>query len=188
MLKHIKSISSIDSENEIEENNCICLKKKRISLLFALPGTYYIIAYSNRLPIDSIIIFVDAFIIYYNFPLLVSYNSNKPLYYEDLFVDRNKIPSLDIDINTKQAFKNYFTWFLIFTNSLLTTGLYNYWIFKTQGSNSFYEIIGITGGILKIFQLINHYSAISALYIIKKSIRTKIYMENNDDDDDAEIL
>ena len=87
----------------------------------------------------------------------------------------------------KQTFKNYFTWFLIFTNSLLTTGLYNYWLFKTQGSNSFYEIIGITGGILKIFQMINHYSAVTALYFIKKSIRSKIYMEKNDEDD-VEII
>jgi hypothetical protein len=185
MLTTITSMSSIDSETE--ENNCIGINKKRISLLFTIPGTYYIIATPDRLPIDSIIIFIDAVIIYYNFPLLVTYNSTKPLYYEDLFVDRNKIPSLDIDINTKQTFKNYFTWFLIFTNSLLTTGLYNYWLFKTQGSNSFYEIIGITGGILKIFQMINHYSAISALYLIKKSIRSKIYTEN-DNDDDAQII
>ena len=71
---------------------------------------------------------------------------------------------------------------LIFTNSLLTTGLYNYWLFKTQGSKSFYESIGITGGILKIFQMINHYSAVSALYFINKSIRNKIYMENNDEE------
>ena len=103
------------------------------------------------------------------------------MYYEDLFIDRNKIPSLDIDIKTKLSFKKYFTWFLIFTNSLLTTGLYNYWIFKTQGSNSFYEIIGITGGILKIFQMINHYSAVSALYIIKKTIRSKIYTKEQDE-------
>ena len=181
-----ESISSID--NETEENNCIGFNKKRISLLLILPGTYYIITTPNRPPVDSLIIFIDAFIIYYNFPLLVTYNSTKPLYYEDLFIDRNKIPSLAIDINTKQAFKNYFTWFLIFTNSLLTTGLYNYWLFKTQGSNSFYEIIGITGGILKIFQMINHYSAVSALYFIKKSIRSKIYTEKNDDNDNVEII
>lgn len=180
-----ESISSIDSE--IEETKCIGLNKKRITLLLIIPGTYYIITTPNRLPIDSLIIFIDAFIIYYNFPLLVTYNSTKPLYYEDLFIDRNKIPILAINIETKQAFKNYFTWFLIFTNSLLTTGLYNYWLFKTQGSNSFYEIIGITGGILKIFQMINHYSAVSALYFIRKSIRSKIYIDNNDDDN-VEII
>ena len=181
-----ESISSIDSE--IEETKCIGLNKKRISLLLIIPGTYYIITTPNRLPIDSLIIFIDAFIIYYNFPLLVTYNSTKPLYYEDLFIDRNKIPILAINIETKQAFKNYFTWFLIFTNSLLTTGLYNYWLFKTQGSNSFYEIIGITGGILKIFQMINHYSALSTLYFIKKSIRSKIYIDNDDHQDNVEII
>ena len=178
--------STDDSSNEceIEEDKCIGLHKKRIALLFTVPGTYYIIAFKNRLPLDSLIIFIDAVIIYYNYPILVTYNSTKPLYYEDLFIDRNKIPSLDIDIKTKLSFKKYFTWFLIFTNSLLTTGLYNYWIFKTQGSNSFYEIIGITGGILKIFQMINHYSAVSALYIIKKTIRSRIYSE----EDDAEFI
>ena len=180
-----ESLSTIDSE--IEENNCIGIKYKRASLLLIIPGTYYIITTPNRLPIDSLIIFIDAFIIYYNFPLLVTYNSTKPLYYEDLFIDRNKIPILDIDINTKKAFKNFFTWFLIFTNSLLTTGLYNYWLFKTQGSNSFYEIIGITGGILKIFQMINHYSAVSALYFIRKSIRSKIYIDKSDDEN-VEII
>ena len=185
-MNTIESISSIDSETE--DNNCIGVDKKRICLLLTLPGTYYILADPNRIPIDSLIIFIDAVIIYYNFPLLVTYNSTKPLYYEDLFIDKNKIPSLAIDINTKQTFKNYFTWFLIFTNSLLTTGLYNYWLFKTQGSNSFYEIIGITGGILKIFQMINHYSAVAALFFIKKSIRNKIYMEKNEDDDAVEII
>ena len=66
--------------------------------------TYYIFAYPNRIPVDSLIIFIDAVIIYYNFPLLVTYNSTKPLYYEDLFIDRHKIPSLAIDINTKITF------------------------------------------------------------------------------------
>ena len=91
-----ESISSIDSE--IEETKCIGLNKKRISLLLIIPGTYYIITTPNRLPIDSLIIFIDAFIIYYNFPLLVTYNSTKPLYYEDLFIDRNKIPILAINL------------------------------------------------------------------------------------------
>jgi hypothetical protein len=171
-------------DHETEENKCITIRKKRYMLLLTIPGTYYIIAYQNRIPIDSLVIFIDAVLVYYNFPILVTYNSTKPLYYEDLFVDRNKIPSLAIDAETKLAFKNYFTWFLIFTNSLLTTGLYNYWIFKTHGSNSFYEIIGITGGILKIFQMINHYSAVSALYLIKKIIRSKIYIQ----EDDVEII
>ena len=172
-------------DHETEEDNCIGIRKKRYMLILTIPGTYYIIMYQNRQPIYSLVIFIYAFLIYYNFPILVTYNSTKPLYYEDLFIDRNKIPSLAINTETKLAFKNYFTWFLIFTNSLLTTGLYNYWLFKTQGSNSFYEIIGITGGILKIFQMINHYSAVSALYLIKKTIRSRIYIE---EDDTAEII
>ena len=171
------TIDNTSDEYESEESNCIGIRKKRYTLLLLVPGTYYLIGYSDRIPIDSLIIFIDAFIIYYNFPILVTYNSTKPLYYEDLFIDKNKIPSLAINTETKLTFKNYFTWFLIFTNSLLTTGLYNYWIFKTQGSNSFYEIIGITGGILKIFQMINHYSAVSALYLIKKTLRSKIYIQ-----------
>jgi hypothetical protein len=180
----MQTIDNNSDDYEIEENNCISMHKKRYTLLLLVPGTYYLIAYAKPIPIDSLIIFIDAFIVYYNFPILVTYNSTKPLYYEDLFIDKNKIPSLAIHTETKLAFKNYFTWFLIFTNSLLTTGLYNYWIFKTQGSNSFYEIIGITGGILKIFQMINHYSAVSALYLIKKTLRSKIYIQ----DDSVDII
>ena len=171
-------------ENTIEttsddENKCMGIEKKRFTLLLTIPGSYFIVTSHINVPFDSIIIFIIAVIIYYNYPILVTYNSTKPLYYEDLFIDRNKMPSLDIDTETKLTFKKFFTRFLIFTNALLTTGLYNYWIFKTNGSNSFYEIIGITGGILKIFQMINHYSAVSALYFIKKTIRNKIYMKED---------
>ena len=68
MLNNMDSISTSDNESEIENNYGI---KKTHFLIFTLPGTYYNIATSNRLPIDSFNVFVDAFIIYYNFPLLI---------------------------------------------------------------------------------------------------------------------
>lgn len=168
-----------------EKCNKIKWNKVCIPLIFS-PILLFFDMFKNYIYIP-VIMFISSFILFWNIPYIIFYTASKPLYYEDLFIDRNKIPILAIDINTKKAFKNFFTWFLIFTNSLLTTGLYNYWLFKTQGSNSFYEIIGITGGILKIFQMINHYSAVSALYFIRKSIRSKIYIDNNDDDN-VEII
>ena len=170
-----------DQKNLIEENpsflhRCKQIHPKRYFLLSLAPSIIYVYIHQHGIIYNTITIFFNALFVYWNFPILVTYNSMKPLYYDELYLNRKELPVLDIKKEHKDVFKNYYTWLLIITNSILTTGLYHYWLYKTQDTTSVYEIIGVTGGILKIFQMINHYSAVCALYIIKHKLQQKIYL------------
>ena len=96
------------------------------------------------------------FILFWNFPSIVYMTSTKPLYYEDLFIDEKKLPNYDVDDEVKQKFQTIFVWILIITNTLFVGALSDYWLYKTILVESTMEIIGVTGGIIKIFQLINN--------------------------------
>jgi hypothetical protein len=67
-----------------------------------------------------------------------------------------------------------FEWSLIFTNSLFTAALADYWLYQTVSHESYVEMIGITGGILKIFQFINHIDGTVILYITKALITKEL--------------
>lgn len=121
-----------------------------------------------------IIIGFVFFIIFWNFPILVYLSNTKPLYYEDLFIDTDKLPLLDISPYVKQQFEYTFEWTLIITNTLLMSALSDYWLYRTINEGSFLVIIGVTGGILKIFQIINHVSGAVILHLTRKRIRTRI--------------
>tara|TARA_B100001093_G_scaffold91781_1_gene83904 strand:+ start:8131 stop:8523 length:393 start_codon:yes stop_codon:yes gene_type:complete len=127
-----------------------------------------------------------ALIIYWNFPILVTFSNSKPLYYEDLFLNTAELPLLEISEEKKETFTKAYTWILIVTNSILTAILSDYWAYKTKETSSFFEIVGVSGGILKIFQILNHYTGVVTLRIIKCNIANriteeKIYNENNDE-------
>ena len=74
-------------------------------------------------------------------------------------------------------FTKAYTWILIITNSILTSLLSEYWIYKTKDTSSVFEIVGVSGGILKIFQIINHYTGVVTLRIIRINISNKINNE-----------
>ena len=95
------------------------------------------------------------FIIFWNFPFLVYYTASRPLYYEDLFIDEKKLPNYDVNPKIKTKFQTILIWVLIITNTLLVAALSEYWFYKTNLVFSYMEILGITGGIIKIFQIIN---------------------------------
>ena len=46
----------------------------------------------------------------------------------------------------------------------------DYWLYKTSNENSVLQIIGITGGIIKIFQIVNNTVGRILLKVIKKEI------------------
>lgn len=96
------------------------------------------------------------FIIFWNFPILVYVTASKPLYYEDLFIDEKRLPNYDVEPTIKDKFQNILVWVLIVTNSILVGVLSDYWLYKTQNEKKYLEIIGVTGGIIKIFQVINN--------------------------------
>lgn len=127
----------------------------------------------NFLYLPMVVFFV-SFVLYWNFPILILFTNSRPLYYEDLFIDQSKIPLLDIDPRIKQRFEMIFEWSLIFTNSLFTAALADYWLYQTVSHESYVEMIGITGGILKIFQFINHIDGTIILYITKALITKEL--------------
>tara|TARA_Y100000992_G_scaffold107954_1_gene70302 strand:+ start:288 stop:680 length:393 start_codon:yes stop_codon:yes gene_type:complete len=127
-----------------------------------------------------------SLIVYWNFPILVTFSNSKPLYYEDLFLNTAELPIIEISEEKKETFTKAYTWILIITNSILTSILSDYWAYKTKETSSFFEIVGVSGGILKIFQILNHYTGVVTLRLIKCNIANriteeKIYNENNDE-------
>jgi len=137
-----------------------------------------LVALSSLLTIDELynffylplVIFFIFFIIFWNFPVLVTFANMKPLYYEDLFIDYSKIQLLDVSPVKKKYFETVFHWSLIITNSLFISALSDYWLYKTLDRSSMIEVIGVTGGILKIFQLINHINGSIILQITRRFI------------------
>jgi len=120
-----------------------------------------------------IITSVCAFIIFWNFPFIVYKTASRPLYYEDLFIDEKKLPNYDVDETIKRKFKCILTWVLIVTNTILAGALSEYWFYKLNGNfiHSWMEIIGVTGGIIKIFQIANNTIVKYMLKILRHYVR-----------------
>lgn len=121
----------------------------------------------NNAFIYIFIVFSSSYIILVNFPGLVTWYSCKPLYYDELFIDMSKFPSLKISDDKKNHYKQIYKNILTFYDSLIISLISNYWFFKTENANSYYEIIGITGGILQIFHILNQLTGTTILYVVK---------------------
>jgi hypothetical protein len=114
------------------------------------------------------IIFTYAgFVFFWNFPSLAYFSNSKPLYYEDLFIDTRKLPNYEVSRNIKKKFNKILQWVLIVTTSLCVGALSDFWLYKANNVTSIVEFIGITGGILKIFQIVNNTLSGGLIYIIR---------------------
>lgn len=116
-----------------------------------------------------------------------------------LFTDSRKLYSNALHPLVKKKFEYMFQWTLIITNTLFVGILADYWLYKTRHdeeyekeieeelkqhdleilghgyiSQDYFEIIGITGGVLKIFQFIN--STLGSMLL--KFIRNKMKKES----------
>jgi hypothetical protein len=170
--------------------NCNIFKKKNIKRFF-IPiffGLIFLLLPQYKLGNSSYIIFFMSIILYWNFPILVTFSNSKPLYYEDLFLNTSELPLIEISEEKKETFEKAYTWILIITNSLLTALLSDYWLYKTKDTTTFIEIVGISGGILKIFQIINHYTGVVTLRIIKCNIANRLTEEKIYDENCVEIF
>tara|TARA_Y100000996_G_scaffold407815_1_gene385914 strand:+ start:1389 stop:2231 length:843 start_codon:yes stop_codon:yes gene_type:complete len=121
-----------------------------------------------------VVIFCVSFVLFWNFPNVITFMNSKPLYYEDLFIADAKTPPCTIDLDVRRKFENAFEWSLIFTNSLFTAALSEYWLYQTGSANSYVEMIGVTGGILKIFQSINYMNGGLILNVTKSFINKEL--------------
>ena len=114
---------------------------------------------------------ISAFILFWNFPKLVYYTASRPLYYEDLFIDASKLPNYDVSVSIKKRFQFILEWVLIVTNTLLVAALSDYWLYKTVDHFTIIEIVGITGGIIKVFQTVNNTISRIMLKILRKRVK-----------------
>ena len=111
------------------------------------------------------------FILFWNFPILVYVTASKPLYYEDLFIDEKKLPNYEVDQRIRDKFQNILVWVLIITNSIFVGVLSDYWLYKTQDVDTYLEIVGVTGGIIKIFQVVNNSIGRTMIKMLKSCIK-----------------
>lgn len=152
----------------------MCKNKLKISRYFLpllfLPALFLINSIRNNIYIP-IIIFVSSFVFFWNFQYFVYYTASKPLYYEDLFIDEKKLPNYNVDKKIKEKFELILKWILITSNALLVSALSEFWLYKVQVLNSYIEIIGITGGIVKIFQIVNNTITRIMLKVLRKFIK-----------------
>jgi hypothetical protein len=150
--------------NKKYEVRRLCLPLISLTCLLGIHALYNFV----YLPL---VIFMISFILFWNFPTMVTFTNTKPLYYEDLFIDTSKIHLLDVSPAKKVYFENLFHWMLIVSNSVFMAALSDYWLYKTFMKESFMEIVGVTGGILKIFQLINHITGSALLQFTRQLIQ-----------------
>ena len=146
--------------------NLVC-----IPLIFS-PILFFFDLFKNYIYIP-VIMFIASFVLFWNIPYVIFYTASKPLYYEDLFIDEKKIPNYNVDIKIKKKFELILKWVLIISNALLVSALCEFWFYKVREINSYIEIAGITGGIVKIFQIINNTITRIMLKILRRFIKSE---------------
>ena len=161
-------------------DSCVCSKKccKKIPIkryFLPLTGVFALTGYEELRDFTylPIVVFAGFFIVFWNFPWMVFYTASKPLYYEDLFIDEKRLPNYDVDPKIKNKFQSILAWVLIVTNALLTAALSDYWLYKTAGKQSWLEIIGVTGGIIKIFQIVNNTISRLMLKVLRRCVKSE---------------
>ena len=151
---------------------CYNIQPKRFFLPFISIFALLIIPQARDYIYIPFIFFFGCIIIFWNFPYIIFSANSKPIYYEDLFIDKTKTINYMIPEQIKIKFQNIFLWSLIITNSLLVAALSDYWFYKSNEFqfDNFLQSIGITGGVIKIFSIVNYYIGQILIEILNKFI------------------
>ena len=154
-----------------------CCKKKIKIKRFFLPLSCGIISIffeeTRHFVYFPLIVSFCFFILFWNFPNIVYYTASKPLYYQDIFIDEKKLPNYNVNRKIKNKFECIFVWVLIVTNTLLIGGLSEYWLYKSFSNDTYMQILGTTGGIIKIFQIVNNTICRIMLKILKGYVKSE---------------
>jgi len=187
-----------ESDNELldyDNSKVICCGMKKNTLLKRMflpiiPGGVCVIVFFNEIRYSYIyfplIVFSASFVLFMNYPILVVRSNLRPVYFgNDLFIDREKLPYLALTRREKKELLLRIKWLLILLFSMLSAALSDYWLLKTENTTSYFEILGVTGGILKLFQLVTHLLA----SLLLENTRDKAYNKarKNSDLDIIEI-
>tara|TARA_A100001015_G_scaffold317214_1_gene433570 strand:- start:133 stop:831 length:699 start_codon:yes stop_codon:yes gene_type:complete len=168
---------------------------KKINLMCNLPIKRYFLPLIGIIGIIAVegvisysylpfIVGFSSFILFWNFPKLAIMFNSRPTYYEDLFVSSHNKVEVNLNGEERKRFENIFEWALIISSSILCGGLSCYWLFNSQTRNviTFFEIMGITGGILKIYYIVNYTIGSVIIYFLKKKIK------NNENKELSEVV
>ena len=156
---------------DCSKSNCKDIKCKRYFLPLTLSPVLAIYPEILNFYYLPVVVGFSAFILFWNFPKIVYYTASRPLYYEDLFIDEKKLPNYNVDDKLKNKFQFILEWLLITTNTLLVAGLSDWWLYKSIGNFTLLEVVGVTGGIIKIFQTVNNTISRVMLQILRKKIK-----------------
>ena len=156
---------------ECSKSSCKDIKCKRYFLPFIFSPVLAIHPEIFNFYYFPVVVGFSAFILFWNFPKIVYYTASRPLYYEDLFIDEKKLPNYDVDEKLKNKFQCILEWLLIITNTLLVSGLSDWWLYKTQNKFTLLEVVGVTGGIIMIFLTVNNTISRVMLKILRKQIK-----------------
>ena len=121
-----------------------------------------------------IVVFFCSLILFWNFPEIIIFMNSRPIYYEELFLVNANPNVVEISKDVRDKFEYIFDYSLLFTNALFMAGLADYWLYQSWSTDSYIQIIGITGGILKIFQSINYITGGIILYIVRFMIEREL--------------
>lgn len=156
---------------ECKKSSCKDIKCKRyfLPLIFTPAAAWHPEVFNFYY--FPLVVGFSAFILFWNFPKIVYYTASRPLYYEDLFIDEKKLPNYEVSTKLKKKFQCILEWILIITNTLLVAGLSDWWLYKTLDNLNVMEVVGITGGIIKMFQMVNNTISRIMLKILRKNIK-----------------
>ena len=152
---------------------------KKLSLVFIFSSTLFLYQQYRTYVYIPIISFICSLVLFWNYPILILFTNSRPMYYEDLFIYDWNVKYINIEKNIKNRFENIFNIILIISNSIFISALSDYLFYETKEKTSYVEVIGITGGIFKIFQIVNHINGSILLYITRRILLNKIKKEKS---------
>ena len=118
-----------------------------------------------------IVVFVSCFVLFWNFPKLVILPTLRPIYIDDLFINKSRdSTSVGIPVMMKNKYHTIYVWSLIVTSSILIAGLSDYCLTKVDPEDTIIASIGTVGGIFSIYFMVNKIIAKVILFFMKRNI------------------
>ena len=164
------------------------MKKRRCTLILILSLSALYRKEVRNYTFIPLLFFFNALIVFGNFPFLILISNKRPMFVDDLFIkDRNEIEFNLTDIE-KEKFEKRFSYMLILSNSLFVAALADYFYYEIIHirDESYVGMLGITGGIIKMFQIVNHGSGVILLLYTQGKLLKNVLHSKSEGDEQVE--
>ena len=145
-----------------------CCQLKRLGLLIVLlsSASFYFEEIRTMIYVP-IIIFINMFFIFLNFPEILLFLNSKPVYVDDIFIDPTTIQEEHkLHPRIVDKFRNIYLLSHNLVSSAFAAGLSDFFLYQIQDRLSFYEVLGVIGGILNIYNILITYFGKFLIYIL----------------------